>query len=63
MRQISLNCCSALCLLDRQYHHKFHYAIVGHSGSSADLDLVSFAKPPVTDAEKYAVVEKIYGTS
>eukprot|EP00750_Incisomonas_marina_P033798 INCI9961.3.p1 GENE.INCI9961.3~~INCI9961.3.p1 ORF type:complete len:179 (+),score=34.28 INCI9961.3:295-831(+) len=44
-----------------KFRHKFNYAMVGHSGSTADLELVAFDRPPLTDADKYAVIEKIYG--
>ena len=43
-----------------KFRHKFHYSIIGHSGSTAALDLVDFDRPPSTPDEKYAVIEKIY---
>ena len=42
------------------FEHKFEYSIVGHSGSTASLPLVSFGAPPKTKIERANVIDRMY---
>ncbi|KNC84900.1 hypothetical protein SARC_02908 [Sphaeroforma arctica JP610] len=41
--------------------HKYHYSIVGHSGSTPTIPLVAYGKPPANENERMDVVSKMYG--
>eukprot|EP01134_Creolimax_fragrantissima_P008370 CFRG8370T1 len=43
------------------FEHKYHYSIVGHSGSTPTIPLVGFGKPPSSASERMEVVTKMYG--
>lgn len=41
------------------FEHKFDYAILGHSAMTAELPLVKFGQPPLTQVERMEVLDKI----
>ena len=53
--------CAILIMESLQdFEYKYEYAIVGHSGTTAQLPLVDFSSHPKTKGEKALVVDKIY---
>ena len=45
------------------YQTKFDYSIVGHSGDSSCIELVSFGRPPKNELEKMQILQKMLAHS
>lgn len=61
-RRLDRTAATTLMLIEalQGFSHKYDYSIVGHSGDSCWIPLVSFSRPPTTIQDKIAVIEKMY---